>query len=58
MLLDIGLGLEVYKVGENGQPCPEAVYIFENGDDMKPISVEVQAKLQDEWTKAALQELE
>jgi hypothetical protein len=58
MLIDIGLGLEVYKVAESGQPYPETVYIFDNGDDVEPVSVQVQGRFQNEWTRAALQELE
>lgn len=54
MLMDWGLGLQVYRLKEDGGVIQEDVCIFDNGEDVEPVSVEVQEKFQDEWKEQYL----
>ncbi|MBD2301375.1 hypothetical protein H6G80_19685 [Nostoc sp. FACHB-87] len=47
MAIDMALGRRVYKVGEDGQLT--RVDIFKTGDDVEPVSVEIQEHFQREW---------
>lgn len=51
MAIDMGLGRTAYRVGENGQLIRPTVDIFKTGDDVEPVSVEIQEHFQNEWWK-------
>jgi hypothetical protein len=52
MSIDMSLGLNVYKVSEDGQLCRSTVHIFDSGDDLEAVSVASQEQFQDEWRKS------
>ncbi len=57
MQMDWDLGLSAYRVNEDGAIIEEMVCLFDNGDDVEPVSVEVQEKFQDEWTAQRMREI-
>jgi hypothetical protein len=56
MAADMGLGMKVYKVDINSTfSNPDQlklVHIFATGEDVNPVSVEVQEKFQREWVES------
>jgi hypothetical protein len=55
MGVDMGLGLKVYKAEIGRFPSRnQLVYIFDSGEDVDPVSVEVQQEFQREWRESVL----